>query len=149
MNLKQKRIFSSVALLCLAFLACGQPSSQVDSGTDAGGPCNPASQSGCGANEKCTLRLDNGQPGCAAKGAATAYAPCSADSECVAGTTCITLPASLGFETGQVCHPVCTPPTQAHLACAMGGTCEVVDTAATDYGFCARPKSDGGTADGG
>ena len=74
---------------------------------------------------------------------AAAYAACVSDSDCVAGTTCINLPPNAEFLGGQTCKPLCNPPTQAHLACALGGTCEVVDTAARDFGFCAR-KADGG-----
>jgi hypothetical protein len=137
-----------VISLCLAFLACGQPESKPDAGVDAGGPCSPLGQTGCAASDKCTIRPDNGQPTCTAQGALAAYAPCAADTDCVAGTTCINLPASAAYESGQRCHPLCNPPTQAHMACALGGTCEVVDTAARDFGFCARAKADGGT-DGG
>ena len=131
-----------VLALCVGIVGCGSATEHPDAGVDAG-LCSPLSQTGCGAAEKCTLRADNGQPSCSPAGAGLAYSACSADSECTGGTTCTVLPPNAAFEGGQTCHPLCNPPTQAHLACAMGGTCEVVDSAARDFGFCARAK-DGG-----
>ncbi len=128
-------------LLCVA--ACGSLPGPADSGVDAG-PCSPSTQTGCDTDSKCTVKPDTGAPVCGPKGNSVAYASCAADPECIAGTTCNAVPAgNPTFEGGQLCRPLCNPMTGAHLACALGGTCEVVDVADRSIGFCVR-KADGG-----
>ncbi len=137
---------SRSTLLCLTALlaACGSPSTD-DAGTADAGPCSPSLQTGCAAAQKCSIRPDNGQPTCVAAGALAAYAPCSADTDCAAGTFCVNPPANAPYESGQTCHPFCNPSTGAHLACSLGGTCELVDHFDQTIGFCARAAgSDGG-----
>ena len=134
-------------LMLLSVVACGSLPGPADSGVDSGvdaGPCSPSMQTGCAADSKCTVRPDTGAPTCGPKGNSVAYASCAADPECIAGTTCNTAPAGNGtFERGQRCRPFCNPMTGGHLACALGGTCELVDTVDNSIGFCVR-KADGG-----
>jgi hypothetical protein len=128
----------------LIITACGAANDAADSGIDAG-PCSPSLQSGCGTGQKCSIRPDNGLPTCVASGALTAYTGCTADTDCVSGTSCQNIPAMNGFEGGQTCHPFCNPTTQAHLSCSMGGSCELVDRSDSTIGFCVRPAAtDGG-----
>ena len=116
------------------------------------GPCSASAQTGCSPDTKCTVRPDTGASVCGALGSSVAYALCAADADCIGGTTCLNLPAgNATFEGAQRCRPLCNPMTSAHLACSLGGTCELVNRTDATVGFCARKLSaDGGVSlDGG
>ncbi len=133
------------ASLLLSLVACGALPAPVDAGVDAG-PCIASTQTGCSAETKCTVRPDTGASVCAGKGSLVAYAICAADTECVGGTTCMTVPAgNATYEDGQRCRPLCNPMMGAHLACTLGGTCELVNRTDPTVGFCVRKAgNDGG-----
>jgi hypothetical protein len=133
-----------VAFGLLLFVnACGPQPGPADAGSTA---CSPVLQTGCASDAKCTVRPDTGASACGPKGASGSYALCAADAECISGTICLSLPAgNAAFEGGQRCRPLCNPMTGAHLACSLGGTCELVDRTDPSVGFCARPTgADGG-----
>jgi hypothetical protein len=135
--MKTKLAFGAMLLL----VACGAP---AQPGFVDAGPCVPSLQTGCASDSKCTIRADNGTPVCGPKGPAVAFADCSSDSQCIAATACFVVPGgNPSFEGGQRCLPICNPTTSAHLACELGGTCELVDKADNTIGFCVR-KADGG-----
>jgi hypothetical protein len=140
-------------VLCVALLlslsACSGTTEAPDAGPADPGPCNPVAQSGCDSGQKCTIRLDTGLPTCSAAGAGAAYAPCSSDSDCAAGTACLSATPQPGYDGTQSCRPFCDPATQAHLACPQGGRCDFIDTHAEGIGFCEREAPDAGAADGG
>lgn len=131
-------------VMLLSLAACGAPPGPADSGIAE--PCSPTAQTGCQADAKCTVRPDTGASVCGPKGSLGAYAICGADTECIAGTTCIAIPAGMtAFEDGQRCRPLCNPMTGAHLACSLGGTCELVNRTDPAVGFCVRKAGhDGG-----
>lgn len=129
----------------LALAACGSQPGSADSGADAGS-CSASLQTGCAPDTKCTVRPDTGASVCGPKGNSVAYSICAVDPDCIGGTTCLDLPAGgATFEGGQRCRPLCNPATGAHLACSLGGTCELVDRNDPTVGFCARKAgTDGG-----
>ena len=135
-----------LAALALMGCACGAQPGSPDGGAQDGGPCDAPTQTGCAAGLKCTIRPDNGLQVCGPAGSALAYAPCTLDAECIGGTACLNVPSgAAGYELGQRCRPVCDPTLMAHLACALGGTCELVDHFDSTVGFCVRTLgADGG-----
>lgn len=85
-------------------------------GPDASGPppCDPFAQTGCAADQKCTLVDFNGPGfGCAAAGTLGDKEACTKDSECEAGFVCV------DFGAGLSCHGLCSD--------ALGKACPASD----------------------
>ena len=138
-------VVSIVALLAGA-VACGGTKDFVfDAGAtlspvDAG-PCDVYAQSGCPAGQKCTIHPD-GTPVCGAQGSSAAYATCTGDDQCPAGTACVTL-GFTGYLSGQRCYAFCEPgpSSSTHGTCTGGATCLGLPN--IPEGFCDVP-ADGG-----
>ena len=132
----------SASVLALSlFVACGPGGGSApdggagDGGGDGGsaGPCNPVTQSGCAAGERCLLS-EMGEPICEAveDGAANIGEAClgTTGKRCVPGAQCLRDPEGPGSRCMRFCD------LTTRTGCPAGETCTLKLPNNDDYGFC-------------
>jgi hypothetical protein len=79
----------------------------IDAGPGDAGPCDPFStgSSNCGSGHKCTI-FEDGGPICGPAGSTDEYGDCTDDSNCKAGTSCLSVTYT-GFYSGKHCYAFC------------------------------------------
>jgi hypothetical protein len=113
---------------------------------DLAKPCDPATQSGCGPGQKCTLQggVPAGAPVCVAAGSVPVASGCSiANDQCVAGAICLQI-ASVDSICRQLCDHDhldndCPKPAAPDAGLGQLSHCLVLQANGSSLGACTTP----------